>query len=682
MPVHTCPRCKRANPELAVYCYFDGYELRAPTDGATFRMPSEFVFPTGRRCHTYDEFAQGCQEEWSAARDLLQRGTFSQFFTTCGRADLVRAAQDANATGNPDAALATFLAALPGVRTQTPRLDINPRRILLGSLLAGETRKLPITVTNAGQGTLQGTASITEGQDLVSLAEGRAVHELGVDAPRQQALTLFLNTRGLPANQGHGAKLTVVTNGGVAEVPLRLDLVARPFPTAPFQGVKAQRELAEKMRARPKAAVPLLESGEIRRWFDANGWTYPVAGPEVRGVAAVQQFFEAMGLSKPPVVQVTPAEVRLRCQYPESARFQLTLSTAAKKWVYATLTSDSPWITLPQPQVSGPQTGAFLIEVDSSRMTSVGTHGEGKLKVVANGGKAIEVRVVADVTGMPAGRAAPVPAPVVPVSTSKAGVADGRPAPRPIVPARPVATTAAALGRSNFLASLLILPMLFFAARLVMVPISDMYLRSAALHAATQRLGVTIKADSDVAQLAGWLRIDWVALMAGDTPVPDKLFDPQSPKTESAAELRDFFVGSFVRTLTIGTFWIGGLLGAVMLLRRGGVLDVPWGFVAGCVAGLVGAATFGSAFLVIEIVPEFLWHLVTSDAGGPAAWIGWVFLALTCWLGLGVGLGIVCSILPPLRRIVLLPLQRLPAALFQMVGMAKFAGFWWSPTTS
>src|SRR5262249_114244 len=158
MPVLICPRCQRANPELAAYCYFDGYELRGPTDGAAFRMPSEFVFPSGRRCGTYDDFAQGCQEEWSSARDLLHRGEFGRFFGQGGRADCVRAAADANAQGSPDAALTTFLAALPGVRTQTPRLDINPRRFLLGNLLAGETRQLPLTITNAAQGCLQGTA--------------------------------------------------------------------------------------------------------------------------------------------------------------------------------------------------------------------------------------------------------------------------------------------------------------------------------------------------------------------------------------------------------------------------------------------------------------------------------------------------------------------------------------------
>ena len=677
MPAQTCPRCKRANPDLAVYCYYDGYELRAPTDGTAFRMPSEFVFPSGRRCHTYDELAQACQDEWSAARDLLHNGAFGKFFTSCGRADLVRAAQDANAQGSPDAALATFLASLPGVRTQTPRLDINPRRILLGNLLVGESRKLPITVTNAGQGSLQGTASITEGQDLVSLADGKPVHELQVDAPRQQQLTLFLNTRGLPANQSHGAKLTVVTNGGVAEVPLRLELIAQPFTVAPFQGVKAQREMAERMRSKPKAAVPLLESGEVKRWFETNGWTYPVAGPEVRGVATVQQFFEALGLSKPPQLQVSSSEVRLRCKYPESARYQVTLSTPAKKWVYAALTSDSAWLKVPQPQVSGPQQTSFLIEVDSSRMSTVGPHGEGKVKIIGNGGQALEVRVIADVTAMPATRAgyaptppsAPTPAPV----PSPSGVRTGLP---PMPP--PVNVAPRPAMRSSFIASLLILPLVLLMARLAMVPIADGFLRGSAVHSSATRLGVHVTPESDVGRWAGWLRLPWPAIMSGDGNISDELFDPADRATISAADFRDYFVKSFTSTLVLCTWWIGGLLGAVLLWKRGGVLDVPWGFIAGSVAGLAGMATFACAFLVIEMVPQLVWQKVTGDAGGPFAWIGWVILALLWWLALGVGTGVVCAVLPPLRRIVLLPLQRLPAALFRAVRLERLAAFWWT----
>jgi hypothetical protein len=661
MPVLICPRCRRANPELAAYCYFDGYELRGPTDGAAFRMPSEFVFPSGRRCRTYDEFAQGCQEEWSSARDLLHRGAFGQFFGNCGRADLVRAAADANVQGSPDAALTTFLAALPGVRTQTPKLDINPRRFLLGSLLAGETRQLSLTITNTAQGCLQGTASITEGQDLASLADGRAVHEVPVNAPRQQAVMLHLNTRGLPANQGHGAKLTVVTNGGVAEVPLRLDLVARPFSSAPFQGVKAQRELAERMRQQPKAAVPLLESGDVRRWFETNGWTYPVSGPEVRGVAAVQQFFEAMGLSKPPAVQVSPMEVRLRCQYPESARFQLSLSTPAKKWVYATISSESAWLKVPQPQVSGPQQTTFLIEIDSSRMTTVGTRGEARIKVIANGGQTIDVPVVADVTGMP---------------SIKPGLPSVRPAPG--VPA--AAPWTSGTGRASFLASLLILPLLVLLFRLAMVPLSDGILRSAAMRAAAQKLDVHTDPNGKLGSVAGWLRLPWVAILtAENAQVAVELFEPGKQGSIVTADLRDYFVSAFVRLFVLLTWWLGGILGALVLFRRGGTLDVPWGFVAGSIAGVAAAATLASIFLVVELIPHAIWHLATGDSGGPVAWLGWIVLAVICWLIIGTAVGVVFAVLPPLRRLVLLPLQRLPAALCRMMGLPRAADFWSAP---
>ena len=119
--------------------------LHAHQNSAVFHLPNEFTFPSGRRCKTFDELAQGCQEEWSAARDLLMRGVFAQFFRSCNRADLLRAAADAKAHANPDIGLTTFLTALPGTRTQTPKLDLHPRRITLGTIPVGETKSVPLT---------------------------------------------------------------------------------------------------------------------------------------------------------------------------------------------------------------------------------------------------------------------------------------------------------------------------------------------------------------------------------------------------------------------------------------------------------------------------------------------------------------------------------------------------------
>ena len=93
-----------------------------------------------------------------------------------------------------------------------------------------------------------------------------------------------------------------------------------PFTRPPFQGATSPRGMAERMRTNPKLAVPLLESGEVQRWFEANGWKYPVPGTPARGVGAVQQFFECLGLSKPPPVALSESEMRFQVTAPEVAR--------------------------------------------------------------------------------------------------------------------------------------------------------------------------------------------------------------------------------------------------------------------------------------------------------------------------------------------------------------------------
>src|SRR5438477_13042393 len=103
--------------------------------------------------------------------------------------------------------------------------------------------------------------------------------------------------------------------------------------------------------------------------------------------------------------------------------------------------------------------------------------------------------------------------------------------------------------------------------------------------------------------------------MAGDVQVPAALFDPANPGTMLAADLRDYYVKSFTSTLVLCTWWLGGVLGAILLWRRGGILDAPWGFIAGSIAGLAGMATFACAFLAVEMVPQFIWQLVTGGAG-------------------------------------------------------------------
>src|SRR5262245_21567774 len=358
-----CPRCQRANPDIALFCYNDGAELKPGAGAQINRLAREFVFPSGRRCQTFDDLARGCQDDWTIARDLLKQGVFGQYFSAIGRLDLARATQEAMTQADPDIALTMLLGALPVSPGQAPKLDINPRRILLGNLLAGETRQVQVTVNNQGQGVLQGTLKVSEGGDWLKIA-GASDGQCPIRTGRDQQVVLQVDTRKLPAAQSYGAKLTVVTNGGVVEVPVRMDVVAQPFGRGPFQGAKTPREMAVKMRGQPKAAVPLLENGEILRWFQSNGWNYPVRGQPARGVAGVQQFFEAMGLSKPPAVQVSQSETRFIVHYPECVRGQVSILTPAKKWVYASVESDSPWLRVLTPSPAGPQQAAIGFEVD------------------------------------------------------------------------------------------------------------------------------------------------------------------------------------------------------------------------------------------------------------------------------------------------------------------------------
>jgi len=113
------------------------------------------------------------------------------------------------------------------------------------------------------------------------------------------------------AGQNYQGRLVVVTNGGIAEVPVRLDLAARPFVKAPYQGATSPRDIAQRMKANPRPAVALLENGDVARWFESNGWVYPIAGAMAPGLAAVQQFFEELGLARPPALEVSDRPVLL-----------------------------------------------------------------------------------------------------------------------------------------------------------------------------------------------------------------------------------------------------------------------------------------------------------------------------------------------------------------------------------
>jgi hypothetical protein len=331
---------------------------------------------------------------------------FGQFLAGVGRTDLARGAQEAKKQGDADLALNDFISRLPAAIEQGPRLGLHPRRLNIGSLRVGESRQIQLTIQNEGKGLLHGNVAVAEGTAWLSVGLEKTNGECAIKTRSEQVVVLRIDTRALSAPQKYSGKLTVITNGGIVEVPIRLDVVVQPFEQGAFHDVSTPREMAERMRSQPKQAVPLLESGEIAAWFASNGWSFPVSGPIAKGIAGVQQFFEGMGLSKPPTVRLAETNLQLFCNAGETVSGQFTLRTEARKWVYANASADVPWIRFRTPSATGPQQATMSFEAASRGLRADQAH-LGTIRVVANAGQELQLPVRLGV--LPAEPAEPVP---------------------------------------------------------------------------------------------------------------------------------------------------------------------------------------------------------------------------------------------------------------------------------
>jgi hypothetical protein len=608
---HPCPRCQRVNPAGAAYCHFDGNPL-GPGAGRLGhgQLPHEFVFPSGRSCRTYDDLVRACQEEWDQARTLLRQGVFAQFLTGAGRADLAQAAARAQAHDDPDIGLHVFLTGLPASRVEGPKLDLHPRRLALGTLRCGETRQLQLNVSNLGKGLLQGTITVAAGGEWMRFeGPGTDRSHCTLKTAREQHVHLRVDTKALAARQSYNGKLTVITNGGIVEVPVSLEMAAVPFHKQPFAGAASPREMAERMRAQPKAAVPLLESGEVARWFTANGWVYPVPVSTARGVAAVQQFFEGMGLSKAPALELSQTEAHFLCVAPEVAHGQVTLRTPTRKWVYATVDSDVPWLKVTTPAVSGPQQADVEYEVDSGLMEANQVH-HGTVQLLANAGQKLLLRVTVDVR-------------------------------------RPEEPFTRRLLRPFFAGALLALVYRFLLA----VP-ADLYAR------------VWASPLTNAGQFESWL-----------------LSPLEAPQGQ--ADLAVPVATLFVRHFVLLTWWVGAVLGAVVLWRRGGrSADVLAGVVAGAVAGLLGSATFACLLPVLDLPPRLVFKALALLGHGQkmpgSAWLWtpvWVLTASAWWTLAGGCLGWALRLAGQRGRALLTGLAAPVALVARWCGAADLSGF-------
>jgi hypothetical protein len=312
-----------------------------------------FVFPSGRQCRTFDELAMACQEDWSVARDLLQQGFFEGFLGGLGRADLAQAARDSARFPDRDRGLDRLLGELPTNVLIPPRIFVEPLEVHLGVLKPGADRRFALHLENRGMRLLYGSLAC-DNCDWLALGDAPGATEKLFQFGSESDMPIHVKGKLLRAStKPLAGRLLVESNGGTLTVTIRADVPVTPFPDGVLRGAMTPRQVAEKAKAAPKEAAAYFENGAVPRWYSDNGWTYPVQGPAASGLGAVQQFFEALGLTPPPKVEISESSLALLGTPGDSLQHVLEVKTQEKRPVYAHATSNQPWLEVGRIQLDG-----------------------------------------------------------------------------------------------------------------------------------------------------------------------------------------------------------------------------------------------------------------------------------------------------------------------------------------
>jgi hypothetical protein len=412
-----CTKCTRANPADAQYCYYDGVALAGATAGPvsigarSFTAP--FTLPGGKPCRNFDQLALGCQEDWTGAVESLRQGYLEKFMAGQGRADLAMAAREAARYPDKDRGLDQFLAKLPSQAVKPPKLFVEPTELNLGQVPIGSTRALSLRMRNQGMRLIYGSVTV-ENAPWLTLGPGVGANQKLFQFGDELTLPVSVQGKRLRAsNKPLEGKLIVDSNAGRFSIPVTAEVPVKPFPSGCLAGARSPRQVAEKAKANPKDAAPLFEKGVVAHWYRDNGWTYPVKGASASGLGAVQQFFEALGLTPPPKVEISDKQVALKGEPGAQLRHTLEIKAQEKRPVYAHASADQPWLEVGRARLSG-RVATIPITV-ANVPAREGETLKAKVMVTANGNQRFVIPVTLTIGGafnllppIPAGGAAPV----------------------------------------------------------------------------------------------------------------------------------------------------------------------------------------------------------------------------------------------------------------------------------
>jgi hypothetical protein len=398
----TCPKCSRANPQEAVYCYFDGFVLGGAAAGTgplainSLRFPSPFVFMSGRSCLNFDDLAIACHEESKPAADMLKQGFLESFLASIGRIDLSMAAKEAAKFPDSSRGLDELLGKFPSSVLSEARLNLSSQEINLGVLSRTAKREIKITIENGGMRLLFG--SITSDSTWLAIGETGNASVKNFQTTGELTVPLRVVPEKLRASDKPlVAKLKIDSSGGSSVVLIRAEVPVTPFQLMPLSGALNPRQIASKAKANAKESASLFENGSVAKWYESNGWSYPVQGPSASGVGAIQQFFEALGLTPPPKTFINQTVVNLEGAPGQELVFELTVGTEEKRPVFAHGFADQSWITAKNPKLTGSSAIlGFLIPQIPDRPGELLVS---KIAVTSNGNQKFLVQVNVQVSG-------------------------------------------------------------------------------------------------------------------------------------------------------------------------------------------------------------------------------------------------------------------------------------------
>jgi hypothetical protein len=399
MPL-VCPTCSRLNPAEALYCYADGAALKngrpLRVEAARSDFPFPFVFPSGRTCRSFDELTIACFDEWDVARGLLKNGDLTSFLSGLGRGDLAQTAREAGRSTDADQGLDQLIAALPAKSVLPAMLKVEPTQVNLGSLHIGQEPRFLLHLSNQGMRLV--TGSITAYCVWLTLGEGEGAASKVFQFVHDAVIPVRVRGKALRAGpKPLEGRLVLESSGGEATILVRCDVPAIAFSDGVLAGAITPRQVAEKAKANPREAARHFESGAIAFWYQANGWEYPVQGPPASGLGAVQQFFEALGLTNPPRLELSEEAVNFVGDPGDSLQHSLQIFAKEKRPVYAHAVSDRPWLEVGRVQTDGRLANIRL--VISAVPDRPGELMHAKLTITANGNQRFVVPVTLAVGG-------------------------------------------------------------------------------------------------------------------------------------------------------------------------------------------------------------------------------------------------------------------------------------------